>query len=201
MTVGEKIRQQRIAIGFSQTQLAEKLHVSRAAVAKWENGNGLPDVANLKALADFFHTDVDALLDESKNIVHRQNTEYIDLEEYPITGRCRNSFDAVVISKFPDAYYISPATLVYEFNKAERIVNILTLGLHKCIWQLTHWKEYTGIYYFVETVEHQYLVQFDKAKMTVTALPYRTQNIMREFYVGNRKYLDLGYDLMRKKPV
>ena len=199
MTVGEKIRQLRIGANLSQTQLAEKLHISRAAVAKWENDNGLPDVSNLKALADFFHTDVDTLLDESKSVVLRKNAEQVNFEEYPVIGRCRNRFDAVMISKFPDAYYISPATLVYDFNKAERIVNILTFGLHKCIWQLTHWKEYTGINYFVDIGEQQYLVQFFQNEMTTTPLSYRTQTIMREFFVGNRKYLDLGYDLTRTK--
>lgn len=44
MTVGEKIQILRQRAGLSQSQLAECLYVSRAAVAKWENDNGLPDI-------------------------------------------------------------------------------------------------------------------------------------------------------------
>ena len=38
MTLGEKIKEARKQCGFSQEQLAEKLAVSRSAVAKWESG-------------------------------------------------------------------------------------------------------------------------------------------------------------------
>lgn len=66
MTLGEKIRKLRTDAGLSQAQLAEALMVSRAAVAKWENENGMPDVDNLKSLSVYFHCDLDSLLDESK---------------------------------------------------------------------------------------------------------------------------------------
>lgn len=144
------------------------------------------------------HVDVGALLDETESIEFTKRTENIDPEDYKISGRCRNIYDAIVISKFPDAYRISPATLLYEFNKAERVVNILTCGLLKCIWQITHWKAYTGIYYFVDICEHQYLVQISGRKMITTPLTYRTRNITGAFYVGNRKFLDLHYELTEK---
>ncbi len=197
MILGEKIKLLRQQAGLSQSQLAQALNVSRAAVAKWENSNGIPDVENLKALADFFHTDMDTLYDDNKDIHFSEKMEHVNLEGYPVTGRCRNSYDAVVVAKFPYACRISPASLIFDFNRAERIVNTFTFGLLKCIWQITHWKAYTGIYYFVETEEQQFLVQFEESKMTTVALSYRANNIMREFFVGDRKYLDLGYDLLK----
>lgn len=66
MTVGEKIKILRLRANLSQSQLADALCVSRAAVAKWENDNGLPDISNLKMLASFLGIDIDTLLDESK---------------------------------------------------------------------------------------------------------------------------------------
>ena len=196
MTLEEKIKWLRRQSGLSQAQLAQRLHVSRAAIAKWENDNGLPDVENLKALADFFHSDMDTLYDVNKEIYSSNKVEYVNLEDYQVVGKCRNNFDAVMVAKFPDAYRISPASLVFDFNLAERIVNTLTFGLLKCIWQLTHWKEYTGTYYFVETEDLQYLVQFEDSKMTIIPLTYRTNNIMHEFFVGNRKFMDLRFDLL-----
>ncbi len=68
MKLHEKIRVLRTRAGLSQQQLADALNVSRAAVAKWENDNGTPDVDNLKALAAYFHCDLDRLLDDQKDL-------------------------------------------------------------------------------------------------------------------------------------
>ena len=65
MTLGEKIREVRRKCGFSQEQLAEKMSVSRSAIAKWETDKGLPDVGNLKILARLLNVSVDHLLDET----------------------------------------------------------------------------------------------------------------------------------------
>ena len=37
MTLGERIKKYRQAVGLSQEQLAEKINVSRQAITKWEN--------------------------------------------------------------------------------------------------------------------------------------------------------------------
>lgn len=68
MTLCEKIRKLRTDAGLSQQQLADALSVSRAAIAKWENDNGTPDIENLRALAAYFHCDVDTLLDETRSL-------------------------------------------------------------------------------------------------------------------------------------
>lgn len=68
MRLDEKIRKLRTDAGLSQQQLADALSVSRAAVAKWENDNGTPDVENLKALAAYFQCDLDRLLDDNKDL-------------------------------------------------------------------------------------------------------------------------------------
>ena len=49
MTFGEKLKEARKEAGLSQEQLAQKLSVSRSAVAKWASDKGMPDVNNLKA--------------------------------------------------------------------------------------------------------------------------------------------------------
>ena len=199
MTLGEKIKALRQRLDLSQSQLAQQLHVSRAAIAKWENDNGTPDVDNLKALAEFFHTNMDSLCDEKIDILSSEQVESVHFEDYEITGHCRNKYDSAIVAKFPNACRISPASLIFDFNPAERIVNTFTFGFLKCIWRVTHWKAYTGIYYFVETEDQQYLVQFEESKMITVALSYRTNNIMHEFFVGNRKFMDLRYDLLKGK--
>lgn len=48
--------------GLSQERLAEQLGVSRQSVAKWENGEALPDILNCEKLADIFKISIDDLV-------------------------------------------------------------------------------------------------------------------------------------------
>ena len=47
--------------GYTQEQIAEKLGVSRQAVAKWESGASVPNIDNMIALADLYDMSVDTL--------------------------------------------------------------------------------------------------------------------------------------------
>ena len=66
MTVGEKIKQLRNEKGLSQEKLAEKLNVSRSAVAKWETDGGIPEIDNLIQLTTVFDISLDELLGNTK---------------------------------------------------------------------------------------------------------------------------------------
>ena len=46
----DKLKELRAAKGVSQNKLAADIHISRSAVAKWENGLGLPNDESLKLL-------------------------------------------------------------------------------------------------------------------------------------------------------
>lgn len=62
MEFHEKLQQLRKQNNLTQEQLAESVHVSRAAVSKWESGRGYPNIDSLKALAKLFSVTVDELL-------------------------------------------------------------------------------------------------------------------------------------------
>ena len=64
MTFGEKLKEARKEAGLSQEQFAEKMSVSRSAIAKWESDKGMPDVNNLKAIAQLLNISLDYLVDE-----------------------------------------------------------------------------------------------------------------------------------------
>ena len=59
---GLLIKEQRIKMGLSQSMLAEKMHVSREAVSKWENGHNLPDASIMLQLAEVLNVTFDDLL-------------------------------------------------------------------------------------------------------------------------------------------
>lgn len=52
----------RKAKGFSQEKLAEKIGVSRQAIAKWEAGLSQPDIDKLIVLSTIFRTSIDSLV-------------------------------------------------------------------------------------------------------------------------------------------
>ena len=58
----ENIRLKRKECGFSQEDLATRLHVVRQTVSKWENGTSVPSAEQLVALADILDASVSNLL-------------------------------------------------------------------------------------------------------------------------------------------
>ena len=82
MTLGEKIKKARIESGLTQEQLAGKMMVSRQAITKWEADKGIPDVSNLKLLAQLLSVSVDYLLDDGKEIDVNVIREPIDISKY-----------------------------------------------------------------------------------------------------------------------
>ena len=60
--LGNFIAQQRKALGMTQKDLAERLHITDKAVSKWERGLSYPDVTLLEPLADIFGLGVEELV-------------------------------------------------------------------------------------------------------------------------------------------
>ena len=60
---GKRLKTFRKAKNFTQKEVAFRIGVSEQAVSKWENGECLPDVYNLKLLGKLLRTSVDTLLD------------------------------------------------------------------------------------------------------------------------------------------
>ncbi len=67
MDFSTKLRELRGKKGISQEKLAADIHISRSAVAKWENGLGLPSDESLEILADYFGVATDELLPDKSN--------------------------------------------------------------------------------------------------------------------------------------
>lgn len=67
MELGNKISTLRKEAGLSQEQLAEKIGVSRSAIAKWESEKGIPDIENIVVLSEVFNKTTDYFLKDEKN--------------------------------------------------------------------------------------------------------------------------------------
>ena len=55
--------------GFSQDELAEKIHVTRQAVSRWENGETIPNIETLKLLSKLFDISINTLLGSPRKLI------------------------------------------------------------------------------------------------------------------------------------
>ena len=60
--LGQRINELRIAMGWSQVHLAEKLNISKQTLSNWENDNIQPSIEMLVRIAKLFHVSTDYLL-------------------------------------------------------------------------------------------------------------------------------------------
>lgn len=60
--IGNNIKRLRRKKGITQETLAERMHVSTAAVSKWERNEALPDISMVLPLASYFGVSTDELL-------------------------------------------------------------------------------------------------------------------------------------------
>lgn len=125
MTFGEKLKDARKEAGLSQEQFAEKMNVSRSAVAKWETDKGMPDVNNLKVMAQLLNVSVDYLLDEEEKICFNAIKEAINLDEYEKSGKCRDKRDAACLAKNKDASAIYSLVRTKKMSKVEWLVDFV----------------------------------------------------------------------------
>ena len=61
-TIGQNIAFLRKQAGLTQTELADRLHVSHQAISQWERAETLPDILTLPALAEIFGKGVGVIL-------------------------------------------------------------------------------------------------------------------------------------------
>lgn len=71
IVIGSKIKEQRQQHEWSQQTVAERLHVSRQTISKWELGKSYPDLELLVALSKLFAVSTDELLGLSRRPVRR----------------------------------------------------------------------------------------------------------------------------------
>lgn len=79
MNFADKLQILRKNRGYTQDELASELNLSRQAVAKWESGQGYPDVSNLICLSELFHVTVDYLVKDAECSVSPVKAEMDDL--------------------------------------------------------------------------------------------------------------------------
>lgn len=89
MNFESKLQSLRKEKGFSQESLAEKIGVTRQAVAKWELGQTTPDIDNLIALSNLFGVSIDRLVKADPTCMDRIENQQIDCYDEIIEFLCK----------------------------------------------------------------------------------------------------------------
>ena len=195
MTLGEKIKEARKQCGLSQEQLAEKMAVSRSAVAKWETDKGLPDIENLKALSRLLNVSVDYLITDGDAPEETVLREAYTLSDYG-KGSKKKKKDRVIREKFPGAE-IHTLLARQKLTKAEKIIDNLLgfftdapFGIPDLI---NSTKNLDKEFYLVEKNDIQLLVTVTDEFIETRSLPNKITS--KKFDIGNIRFLKCAYEV------
>lgn len=107
--IGENIKRLRRKKGITQETLAEHMHISAAAISKWERGETLPDISLVIPLASYFGVSTDEILglDAAKN--EEKIKSYLD-QYYRLgaLGKVHEKFELAIkaYNEFPNDWRI-----------------------------------------------------------------------------------------------
>lgn len=204
MTFGETLKTARINAGYTQDELADKLAVSRSAIAKWENDRGMPDIASLKALAKALDVSVDYLLDEEGSLDLSVTKKAID-----ITADGRNIKlsrlkkikikEKIIRDEYPEAEIIRLTLTKIKNTKNETIVDLaigwiaLILGGIPLFGTQEIGKTINDLdqqYYLVNEEKKQFFVTITDEQIITRTLPNKISE--KKFEIGDRVFQVVG---------
>lgn len=119
MSFGSNLENLRKQKGWSQDKLADKLHISRQAISKWENGTSKPDIDNVKSISNIFSIGIDELLDNE--LPDRAAKLDVEKEE--------KKENVIQVIK----YMIIAVVLIYLISVIGKFISLLTIvnGIQK----------------------------------------------------------------------
>lgn len=119
-----RIKEERERIGYSQSDLAAELNISRQSISKWERNIGYPNIETLIEISKVFDITIDELLTGDQTLKEKIIKDGKHLK-YP---RLKLFFDILliigivsVIISAPITLFITPITLIPGVNGVNRM--------------------------------------------------------------------------------
>ena len=151
----------------------------------------MPDVNNLKVMAQLLNVSVDYLLDEDEKLSFNETKEPIDLDQFEVTGKSRDKKDAACYSRFGDADAIYPLIRNKKMSKIEWIVDFIVAP---GIIQGADYLNDTSAYYLVESGGKQLLVKVSDDFLITSELANKVNP--KKFDFGNHTFKKATYQLI-----
>lgn len=184
--------------------MAAILSVSRSAIAKWESGRGLPDIANLKAIAGVLCVSVDELQDDGSPMDFSVTKKAIALGQAEDGGKLSRiekikRKEKLLREEYPDAEIIRLTVTKIKNTKAESAADALIgwLALLLAGLPLFGTQEFGKT---INSLDQQYFLVNREQKqqfvlLTDEQLIYRTMAkpiYSKKFCMGDRVFLAVG---------
>lgn len=109
--LNENLQTLRRISGLSQEAVAEQIGVSRQALAKWENGETLPDVEKCQKLAQLYNVTLDDLVN------HSQQEQGL-----PVPPRGKHLFGTVTVGDKGQIIIPKQARDLFHIQKGDRVI-------------------------------------------------------------------------------
>ncbi|MBR1597746.1 MAG: hypothetical protein IJ661_02400 [Lachnospiraceae bacterium] len=151
----------------------------------------MPDVNNLKVMAQLLDVSVDYLLDEDEKLSFNETKEPINIDDYEKNGKCRDKRDAACYAKYKDADAIYPLLRSKKMNKAEWITDFL---VQPGIIQGADYLNDMSAYYLVETGDKQLLVKVSDDFIITSEIANRVNP--KKFELGKYIFKKAAYELI-----
>ena len=110
--LSENLQELRKRFHFSQEEVAERIGVSRQAVAKWESGETVPDLYNTIALATLYNVTLD-------DLVHYQAS---DMQGVPVPPKGRHIFGAVTVGDKGQIVIPVKARKIFQIQPGDSLI-------------------------------------------------------------------------------
>lgn len=120
MDFGTKLKDLRVSCGWTQSQLADKLNLSKANISKYESNFVEPNLETLKMIASIFDVTLDYLLGKD---LHKFSPTITDnTTTFPVIGEIAAGYDNVVLESWTGATVEIPNSYLKGRKKEDFIV-------------------------------------------------------------------------------
>lgn len=121
--LGERIKERRKALGMTQAQLADRLHVTNKAVSKWETEDANPDISLLPALCEVLQISADELLNISSAsdavVAEPAPTPRAETNKMTAWDRCKYGFTVLGIAITAILTFFGLFSTLLAFNREQ----------------------------------------------------------------------------------
>mgnify|MGYP002087093880 CR=1 FL=1 len=134
ISFASRLKELRMIAHISQIELAEQLHVSRAAVANWETGRTRPDIANIPALCSLLDISIEEFFSDSSD--PDSNAELRLLSSY---RKLASPHRAIVLSMTEQLLAAERSMRIDPQNVP--VCRKCKLSWYSCLWQTMPWQQ------------------------------------------------------------
>lgn len=139
MRIGERLKEEREKNELSQKDVADRLHVARQSVSRWETDQSYPDLENLMALGRLYHVSIDELLGmEKEEISESVEKETVEEEKSVKRTELDRKEQGMVFAfalascLFPLLGVFVPGVLLWKYRK-RKVGVLLKILLVMCV--------------------------------------------------------------------